>query len=116
MPTYSYECRKCGHVQDVFHAMSANPRVKCEECGGSAKRMLGTGAGIIFKGSGFYETDYKRNGGKPGGEKSESKGESKSESKPESKGESKSESKSETKRETKPKESGSKKSKVGSES
>ncbi len=109
MPTYSYECRKCGHVQDLFHAMSANPRVKCEECGGSCKRMLGTGAGIIFKGSGFYETDYKRNGGKTGGEKSESKGESKGDSKSESKPEAKSETKSETKPESKPKSESAKK-------
>ncbi len=97
MPTYSYECRKCGHVQDLFHAISANPRVKCEDCGGGCKRKLGTGAGIIFKGSGFYETDYKRAGAKGGDAKSESKGESKSESKGDSKPESKSESKTESK-------------------
>lgn len=60
MPTYSYECRKCGRVTEVFHAMSANPRVKCPKCGGSCKRLLGTGVGLVFKGSGFYETDYKR--------------------------------------------------------
>lgn len=80
MPTYSYACRKCGHIQDVFHAISANPRIKCEKCGGSSRRLLGTGAGIIFKGSGFYETDYKRNGSKAAS-KSESKTESKSDSK-----------------------------------
>lgn len=62
MPTYTYECKKCEHTFDVFHAIHANPRVKCEECGGACKRLLGTGAGIIFKGSGFYETDYKRSG------------------------------------------------------
>jgi putative FmdB family regulatory protein len=94
MPTYSYECRKCGHIQDVFHSITANPRLKCGECGGSCKRKLGVGAGIIFKGSGFYETDYKRNGAKAS---AEAKAESKSESKSESKGESKSETKSETK-------------------
>lgn len=65
MPTYTYECKKCSHEQDVFHGMNAKPRVKCEECGGMCKKLLGAGAGIIFKGSGFYETDYKRNGGKP---------------------------------------------------
>ena len=63
MPTYTYECKKCASLQDVFHAMSANPRIKCEECGGPCKRLLGSGSGVIFKGSGFYETDYKRNGG-----------------------------------------------------
>ncbi len=66
MPTYSYKCAKCGHVQDEFHAINAKPRIKCDVCGGRCKRLLGTGAGIIFKGSGFYETDYKKQSGKPG--------------------------------------------------
>lgn len=89
MPTYSYVCRKCGHVQDVFHSISVNPRVKCEECGGGCRRKLGSGAGIIFKGSGFYETDYKRSGSNG----SESKSEAKSEAKPEPKAASKPEPK-----------------------
>ena len=65
MPTYTYECKKCGHEMDLFHGISASPRPKCEECGGSCRRLLGSGAGIIFKGSGFYETDYKTKKGKP---------------------------------------------------
>jgi putative FmdB family regulatory protein len=66
MPTYSYECRKCGHVFDVFHAMSATPKVHCEECNSSRmERLIGIGSGIIFKGSGFYETDFKEKKGKP---------------------------------------------------
>lgn len=81
MPTYSYQCKKCAHVVDVFHGMSENPSVKCTECGGATVRLLGTGAGLIFKGSGFYETDYKRNGSNgSNGKSSESKSESKSES------------------------------------
>lgn len=60
MPTYSYECRKCGEVHSVFHGMNDSPRVKCPTCGGGCKKLLGTGAGVIFKGSGFYETDYKK--------------------------------------------------------
>ena len=60
MPTYEYECGACGHVVDVFHNMTAKPRVKCPECGGRTKKKIGAGAGIIFKGSGFYETDYRR--------------------------------------------------------
>ena len=60
MPTYEYECFGCGHVFDVFHTMTAKPRIKCPECGGRTKKLIGAGAGIIFKGSGFYETDYKR--------------------------------------------------------
>lgn len=77
MPTYTYECKKCGESQDEFHGISAKPRIKCNECGGSCRRMIGTGAGIIFKGSGFYETDYKEKSGKP--PKSESKSSEKSE-------------------------------------
>jgi len=60
MPTYDYECQSCGNVFEKFHSMTARPRVKCPQCGGRAKKMLGAGAGIIFKGSGFYETDYRR--------------------------------------------------------
>jgi len=65
MPTYTYQCKKCEAVADHFHGMNAKPRIKCEECGGACKRLIGTGAGIIFKGSGFYETDYKSKSGKP---------------------------------------------------
>ena len=84
MPTYTYECKKCSHTQDRFHSMSATPRVKCEECGGGCIRLLGMGSGIIFKGSGFYETDYKKKGKAPESEssptavKSEEKSEKKS--------------------------------------
>jgi len=94
MPTYTYECKKCGHQMDVFHTMSATPRVRCEACGSTRmQRLLGTGAGIIFKGSGFYETDYKQNGKKTEtAEKSEGKAESKPEPKAEAKGKSQSES------------------------
>ncbi len=65
MPTYSYQCKRCSHIQDLFHTMSAKPRVKCAQCGGPCVRLLGAGAGIIFKGSGFYETDYKNKGKRP---------------------------------------------------
>jgi len=60
MPTYEYECTVCGRITDVFHGMNAKPRVKCPECGSRTKKKFGAGAGIIFKGTGFYETDYKR--------------------------------------------------------
>lgn len=67
MPTYTYQCKRCESLVEVYHAMSASPKIRCESCGGPTKRMLGSGAGIIFKGSGFYETDYKRsNGGADG--------------------------------------------------
>lgn len=61
MPTYDYECQKCGHRFEYFQSMKAPRLTDCpvEGCGGKVKRLLGTGAGIIFKGSGFYETDYR---------------------------------------------------------
>ena len=58
MPTYEYECNKCGHHFERFQNMSDEPIKACPQCGGQVKRLLGTGAGIIFKGSGFYATDY----------------------------------------------------------
>jgi len=60
MPTYDYQCLECGHSFEEFQMMSDKPLRKCPECKGKVKRLLGTGAGVIFKGSGFYETDYKR--------------------------------------------------------
>lgn len=60
MPNYDYLCEKCGHEEEIFQNMSAEPVAKCPKCGSKRfKRLIGTGAGIIFKGSGFYETDYK---------------------------------------------------------
>ena len=66
MPTYDYECNKCGEVFEMFHAMSANPEVHCEKCGGDARKKVGGGSGLIFKGSGFYVTDYKKSSGNKG--------------------------------------------------
>ena len=62
MPTYEYECTKCGHEFELFESITAEPTKKCPECRGKVKRLLGTGAGIIFKGSGFYQTDYRSDG------------------------------------------------------
>ena len=59
MPTYEYECQKCGHEFEKFQSMKDEPLKRCPECRGKVKRLFGTGAGIIFKGSGFYETDYR---------------------------------------------------------
>ena len=59
MPTYEYECKKCGHRFEEFQSIKAEPIKKCPECKGAVKRLIGTGAGIIFKGKGFYQTDYK---------------------------------------------------------
>jgi putative FmdB family regulatory protein len=60
MPTYEYECKKCGERFERYQSITAKPYAKCPECGGGARRRISAGGGIIFKGSGFYETDYKR--------------------------------------------------------
>lgn len=61
MPTYEYECEACGHAFEQFQSMSDKPVKKCPDCKKlKVRRLIGSGAGIIFKGSGFYETDYKR--------------------------------------------------------
>lgn len=63
MPTYDYECSACGHTYELFQSIKANPVKKCPECGRqTATRLIGTGGGIIFKGSGFYATDYRSEG------------------------------------------------------
>jgi putative FmdB family regulatory protein len=62
MPTYDYECTKCAHRFEAFHSMSAEPLKVCPECKGKVQRQIGTGAGILFKGSGFYQTDYRSSG------------------------------------------------------
>jgi putative FmdB family regulatory protein len=59
MPTYEYECEKCGHRFELFQSMSEAPRKRCPKCRGKVRRLIGTGAGMIFKGSGFYTTDYR---------------------------------------------------------
>ena len=59
MPTYEYECQKCGEVLEKFQSMTAKPLATCPSCKGKLKRLISAGAGIIFKGSGFYQTDYR---------------------------------------------------------
>ena len=60
MPTYDYACGLCGHEFEEFQSITARPLKKCPECGENGlSRLIGTGAGVIFKGSGFYETDYR---------------------------------------------------------
>ena len=61
MPTYDYKCTECNHAFEMFQMMTADPITNCPECDGIVKRLIGTGAGPIFKGSGFYQTDYKNN-------------------------------------------------------
>jgi len=64
MPTYEYECHKCGAVFEAFQRITDRPLTRCRECGakGTVSRLVSAGAGLIFKGSGFYITDYKRAG------------------------------------------------------
>ncbi len=78
MPTYDYKCLDCGHTFELFQSMSSEPIDVCPNCGGKVKRLIGPGAGPYFKGSGFYQTDYKNTGSKPSVKKNESKSEKKS--------------------------------------
>jgi putative FmdB family regulatory protein len=59
MPTYEYECIRCGHRFEKFQSITAAPIKCCPKCGKKVKRLLGAGVGLIFKGSGFYATDYR---------------------------------------------------------
>jgi putative FmdB family regulatory protein len=79
MPTYDYVCRSCDHELELFQSITARPRRKCPSCGRSTlERRIGTGAGILFRGTGFYQTDY-RSDSYTQGQKAES---SSAESKP----------------------------------
>ena len=60
MPTYEYECKACGHYYERHQAMSEDPDTLCPKCGGTVKRLISGGTGVIFKGSGFYVTDAKK--------------------------------------------------------
>lgn len=63
MPTYDYVCAACEHHLEVFQSMTAKELKKCPACGKKKlQRLIGAGAGVIFKGSGFYQTDYKNQG------------------------------------------------------
>lgn len=60
MPTYDYECSGCGHRFDIFQSITADPLKKCPKCkAAKLKRLIGAGAALLFKGSGFYTTDYR---------------------------------------------------------
>ena len=59
MPTYEYKCNKCEEAFEYFQKISDSPLRECPVCGGELKRIISGGAGIIFKGKGFYTTDYK---------------------------------------------------------
>jgi putative FmdB family regulatory protein len=108
MPTYGYRCGSCGHEFEIRQRITEEPLATCPKCGGKLAKMLYP-AGIIFKGSGYYTTDYKGSGDGSAGSSngvapaSEGSSESKPETKPESKSESKVEAKAEPKSESKSK-------------
>ena len=62
MPTYEYECRSCGRRFDRLQRITAKPAASCPRCGKSARRLISAGGGLLFKGSGFYITDYRSSG------------------------------------------------------
>lgn len=84
MPTYQYVCQKCGGEFDIFQSIKDAPLTKCpnKKCKGKVKRVIGAGAGLIFKGSGFYITDYRSESYKAAAKKESGGGETKSDSKP----------------------------------
>lgn len=84
MPTYEYVCAACGHALEIFHSMSEAPRRKCPACGKSKlERRIGRGAGILFKGSGFYQTDYRSDSYKQAAESGTEKAEPEKKATPE---------------------------------
>src|SRR5580658_10537900 len=103
MPTYEYKCNKCGHRFEKFQSIMAGPIKKCPECGKNAvERLISAGGGLIFKGSGFYITDYRdasyndkakadSGAGKPESESKPADGEAKPAAAAESKGDAKGE-------------------------
>src|SRR6185369_12107000 len=108
MPTYDYACDACKHEFEQFESITAEPQKKCPKCKkNKLRRLFGAGGGLIFKGSGFYQTDYRPESYKKAAEADKPKSESsdsskdssasKSETKPSPKAESKTESKSESK-------------------
>ena len=97
MPTYDYECDACDHKFELFQSIMADPEKKCPKCKKmKLRRLIGTGAAVVFKGTGFYQTDYRSDSYK---KSAASDSKNSSESKTDSKG-SESESKSETKSES----------------
>ena len=101
MPTYEYRCPK-GHDFELFQRISDEPGAKCPECGEDAERQLSAGAGLLFKGSGFYITDYRSDSYKKAAGGDKSSGSEKSSDTPKSSGS-----------ESKPKDSGSSSTKSG---
>lgn len=109
MPTYDYRCKACNHEFEEFQSMTAPVLKKCPKCGkATLERLIGIGAAVVFKGSGFYQTDYRSesyrkaaDADKPASDAkaADSKSETKTEAKPDSKADAKAETKTEAKSE-----------------
>ncbi len=86
MPTYDYVCDACGHTFELFQSIKEEAKRTCPQCKKrKLRRLFGTGAAVVFKGSGFYQTDYRSDSYKKAAEKDKPASESKSETKSESK-------------------------------
>ncbi len=82
MPTYEYRCKACKHEFELFQSMTAKPVSLCPSCGKKrVERLIGTGAALLFKGSGFYQTDYRTDSYKKGSDAEKNAAETKSDSK-----------------------------------
>ena len=82
MPTYDYLCQACGHAFELFQQMTDPVKKKCPECSKlKLRRLIGTGSGVIFKGGGFYETDYRSDSYKKGAEDAKKSSEKKTDDK-----------------------------------
>ena len=104
MPTYDYKCNACGHAFEEFQSITAPVMKKCPECKKlKLERLIGTGAAVMFKGGGFYETDYRSESYKKAAKADSDAAKSSSESKPETKADKKTEANPAKKTESKPK-------------
>lgn len=82
MPTYDYRCKACNHEFELFQSMKDNTKKKCPKCKkNTLERLIGAGAGVLFKGSGFYETDYRSDSYKKSESAEKKSGEKKKDSK-----------------------------------
>lgn len=82
MPTYDYECDACSHTFELFQTITESHKKKCPACGKlKLRRLIGSGAAVVFKGSGFYQTDYRSESYKKGAEKAKQAEDAKSEKK-----------------------------------
>ena len=102
MPTYDYDCPTCNQTFEVFQSITAPPLEACPTCGGKVQRRIHGGTGLIFKGSGFYLTDYKKTNSSPEGTATSKSAKSEDKAKPSSEKSGEAKSSGETKSTTTP--------------